>query len=391
MASAPAAPPADPAAPAPAPAAPLARAVTSLAALARTVADYPLWLLSSAPSPRCRESARALGAPAPLGDYEALERRGLGLGSVVQRALLRGPLGLGARREVALKRKQLPRPGAGSGDGGRRGCVVRQAREAAVLAAAGCRSVLRLNRIVTVPARDELVLEVPYYEWDLDYLLRSGLARGGPHARSVLAQVLGALAHLHALGLAHRDVRPSSLLCASLPSGPAPSQFPRLVLAGLSHAVGASDAAPPPPASRYQSPEAVACAGRPLVRGDWTQGDVWSAGVVAAEVLAGAPLFSAETLAELAEGRGAMPAIEADEGDEDLARLVASLLVARQRRPTAAQALAHSALAGVAGAEGEGPSSSDARQQQLRGRRVVDCSDAAVWAFLEAQGLADVI
>ena len=107
-------------------------------------------------------------------------------------------------------------------------------------------------------------------------------------ARAWLRQAAGALAHVHALGFVHRDVKPANLLVRTDGS---------LALADFGSAVrlgeGASDAAAAG-SPRHAAPEQSA--GAPAA----PTADVYALGTVLHEWLTGEPPFAGETAAELA-------------------------------------------------------------------------------------------
>ncbi|KAL2267261.1 hypothetical protein VTJ83DRAFT_4538 [Remersonia thermophila] len=152
-----------------------------------------------------------------------------------------------------------------------------------------------------------LVLVFPYMPFSLDHLLSTHRARNGsgsvaaplppPVLRAVFTALFRALAHLHAQGIVHRDVKPSAVLLSSL--SPSPAGRPGdvyLADLGAAHHPAHSPLLSGEPADAkvldvgtgpYRAPEALfghRAYAAPL--------DLWSAGCVLAECLRGGePLF----------------------------------------------------------------------------------------------------
>lgn len=164
-------------------------------------------------------------------------------------------------------------------------------REARILKHAQGDNIIPLLETFRQPG-GSFVLAFPYQPYDLNGLLHQRLLT--PQARrKVLRDLFSGLAHLHYLGIIHRDVKPSNILLSS-PSGPA-------YLADFGIAWSPSDFASEPPHQKildvgttcYRPPE--------LLFGSSTYGhevDKWAAGCVAAQVvcLNGTTLFDAGDL-----------------------------------------------------------------------------------------------
>jgi tetratricopeptide (TPR) repeat protein len=118
-------------------------------------------------------------------------------------------------------------------------------------------------------------------EWASDGTLRSGRLRDWPSLRDALLTLLDALAHVHARGVLHGDIKPANVLLC----GPADLR-PGLKLAdfgvskapdGERHVSGGTAA--------YMAPEALARRSRDV--GPWT--DLYAFGAMAWELVSGAP------------------------------------------------------------------------------------------------------
>lgn len=111
-----------------------------------------------------------------------------------------------------------------------------------------------------------------------------------PAVHRALEALLQALAHVHARGLTHQDVKPSNLLWTGDPAQP----WWWLADFGVARAVG--DAARVAGTPGYMAPEQWG--GRPWAVGPAT--DLYAVGCLATELLSGAPPFAASSRAELA-------------------------------------------------------------------------------------------
>ena len=184
-------------------------------------------------------------------------------------------------------------------------------------------------------ARDEGHVYIAY-EYVPGRTLRQALERGeldDAAAVEAAAQILEGLAHAHALGIVHRDVKPANVL---LVDGPDVSvRILDFGLALVREEETLTAAGDVPGTLAYISPERLA--GDPA--GAAT--DVWSTGVLLWEALAGRHPFGQGPFLELAKriGRGA-PSLGSARPDlsKPLVRLVDSALaIDPARRPTAAK------------------------------------------------------
>jgi hypothetical protein len=175
------------------------------------------------------------------------------------------------------------------------------------------------------------------YEYVAGRTLREALRAGDVDDRAAIeaaAQVLDALAHAHARGIVHRDVKPSNVLLAD---GPCVSV--RLLdfgLARIEEAETLTAAGDVPGTLAYISPERLV-AGE---QGSWA-GDVWAVGVMLWEALAGEHPFWRPSVLECARAveAGAPPlaSVRADLPKPLLAAVDSALSLDPARRPTAAK------------------------------------------------------
>ncbi len=177
----------------------------------------------------------------------------------------------------------------------------------------------------------ELPAGTPWYAMER---ATDGALQRGPHpwgtVRSVLLALLDGLAHAHARGLLHRDLKPGNVLATR----DHPGARPRILLAdfGIAHPLDAegdataSDSASGTPA--YMAPEQLQEEVRAF--GPWT--DLYALGCVAWTLATGAPPYGRGATGALvvAHLRGALPPLPACDAPEGFAAFLRALL---HRRP----------------------------------------------------------
>lgn len=117
---------------------------------------------------------------------------------------------------------------------------------------------------------------------DGGHLRARGAALGWTRLRELLLQLLDALAHAHARGVIHRDIKPGNVLVERI-TGRA-----KLVDFGLAHAVGDRDRGLVEGTPHYMAPEQITGEWRDF--GPWT--DLYSLGCLAWSLVAGRPVWS---------------------------------------------------------------------------------------------------
>jgi serine/threonine protein kinase len=218
-------------------------------------------------APRAPAAPGALALPGPprvpSSRFEALEILAWGGTSVVYR----GWDGL-TGRPVAIKRLE-PRPGREAPE-----CQRQFSVEAALLARLDHPNIVRLVASIPHAGGSDIVLE--YAEGSLRDLLRRTSFLTVERSLMLLSQLCDGLAHVHDLGIVHRDIKPDNVL---LTAGEVPqladfgsAQLLGSQLAGGGQIIGTVG---------YLSPEAA--------RGDLldARADLWALGVMLFEMLTG--------------------------------------------------------------------------------------------------------
>lgn len=168
----------------------------------------------------------------------------------------------------------------------------------------------------------------------------------GPQGLSIalwlVKQMLEGVAHIHAHGICHRDLKPENMLLTK----PIEEPGARLVLVDFSMASTARRMRVPCGSPRYAAPEVLAGGGYGPKR------DVWSAGMVAHELVFRQHPFDSQSDAEVVKRllAGEAPLVAAVASVPEAVReLLGSLLqVDPNLRPSASEALAHPSLTTVA-------------------------------------------
>ncbi len=124
------------------------------------------------------------------------------------------------------------------------------------------------------------------------------------HATRVIGQLLDGLAHAHAAGVLHRDVKPENIMTRRAAPPPPPVRVrrgdpPAVVLIDFGLSALADDARVTAAGTCIGSPSYLAPE-RFLERDYDERADVYAAGVILYELLAGAPPFTGATPAEIA-------------------------------------------------------------------------------------------
>lgn len=203
-------------------------------------------------------------------------------------------------RLYALKQVKM----AGEGEGG--SFPVTALREATLLLALRHPHVVRVREVVVgerVGGVESFYFVMEHCEGDLRGLLAScgGVALSQRAVKTILAQLLSAVAYLHDHWVLHRDLKTANLLLASAATGAPAAE--RVVLKVADFGLARHYGDPVPPLTPrvvtlwYRAPELLlgATAYTPAI-------DVWSVGCIFAELLSRSPLFDGEgELATLAK------------------------------------------------------------------------------------------
>ncbi|ANM70712.1 Protein kinase superfamily protein [Arabidopsis thaliana] len=237
----------------------------------RTPEGWPPWLIAA-----CGDSIKDL-TPRRATTYEKLEKIGQGTYSNVYKAkdLLSGKI-------VALKKVRFDNLEAES--------VKFMAREILVLRRLNHPNVIKLQGLVTSRVSCSLYLVFEYMEHDLSGLAATqGLKFDLPQVKCFMKQLLSGLEHCHSRGVLHRDIKGSNLLIDNdgilkiADFGLATFYDPKQKQTMTSRVV----------TLWYRPPE--------LLLGATSYGtgvDLWSAGCIMAELLAGKPVMPGRTEVE---------------------------------------------------------------------------------------------
>ncbi|CAN8253446.1 unnamed protein product [Cochlearia groenlandica] len=233
--------------------------------------EWPPWIISA-----CGDSIKDL-TPRRATTYEKLEKIGQGTYSNVYKAkdLLNGKI-------VALKKVRFDNLESES--------VKFMAREILVLRRLNHPNVIKLQGLVTSRVSCSLYLVFEYMEHDLSGLAATqGLKFDLPQVKCFMKQLLSGLEHCHSRGVLHRDIKGSNLLIDNEGT---------LKIADFGLATFFDPKQKQTMTSRvvtlwYRPPE--------LLLGATNYGtavDLWSAGCIMAELLAGKPVMPGRTEVE---------------------------------------------------------------------------------------------
>ena len=237
------------------------------------------WLTGTTPSPDSTKSADAVSGPMRLGHYTVTRKLGQGGMGIVYEAR-------DERLERTVALKTLP---ALSGDEAARKRLWREARAAASV---NHPNICQIYEIGEDRSGVFIAMELLEGEPLADQLQRGSL--NVAEAVSVGLEILSALGALHARGIVHRDLKPSNVF--RTPHGVKLLDFglarPELDSA-LSPATDITRTGTIMGTPRYMAPEAI--------RGETidARSDLFAAGAILFEMLAGRPAFDGRTIADV--------------------------------------------------------------------------------------------
>lgn len=152
-----------------------------------------------------------------------------------------------------------------------------------------------IQKATEISSKGELRAQTPYYV--MEYLEHGTLQDicgrvTWKQAKALLLSILDALAHAHAMGVIHRDIKPGNILLAQF----AGRALPKLADFGLAYAIEKSERAArsigTPP---YMAPEQIAQPWRQ--HGPWT--DIYALGCVAFELMTGYRAFAVGSIKDI--------------------------------------------------------------------------------------------
>lgn len=178
---------------------------------------------------------------------------------------------------------------------------------------------------------------------------------GKEKAKCIAFQLASGIAHVHSLGIAHRDVKPENALLVE-PAHLQPQPWVKLCDFGFAVACGPRRVRTVCGTPHYMAPE---IAGAAMTRREAYDGmavDVWAFGAVTFEVLEGKPPFRGASLQQISMRILAASHEAFSQATSPVARnLLKSLFVKDPtKRPTAQQVLSHDWFAGMSNDEVSG-------------------------------------
>lgn len=228
---------------------------------------------------------------------------------------------------------------------------------------------------------------------DLDRLVKATGPVEPPRAIHILAQVTGALAEAHALGLIHRDIKPANIVLTERADEP---DVVKVVDFGLVRTLeGANHESMPANVvigtPMYLSPEAITSPETVDARAD-----IYAVGAVAYFLVTGQHVFEGGTILELCSKHLVMPPVAPSSRlgrslPADLEAIILQCLAKeRGERPASAVALRTALLGCVDAASYDAPAASrwwrDRRAALARGGRAQDISASAPTMAVDLRG-----